>query len=427
MLLQLARSWQAVFAANGPQTTPPDAPFGVVLLHWGSWEGSPANGAQMHWAETLNYGVLPNPLLPSGFVATAHDVGDPWNTQRCCIGAKAADPKKGTAASPGLACCCSNQPVDEEACHVEPTHGDWARPGATNRTLWPVPIKPETNVMISAIHPRTKRFVGERLAAAAWATAYGHDTEPSHGPVISGCSLAAKGKEITLYFNKSLMKSDTLNFKGCYHQESAGGLPACATQVLLGAPGSFPRAKATANHHGTPKEWDYNCSLLKSDRCTNVTKGLWQYAGLKAGTQPGTVIVDLSMIDSSLFRDAKDTALSVVGVRYASWSAIDRPICCGAIDFSTQPCPPNVCPLSGSKSDLPAMPFESEIVDGHCKCLDPQTCDQRSALGLMIKTEDEGVKWCPHPLRHVAAGWTASRRMERHKVNKTIAPQITFL
>ena len=118
------------------------------------------------------------------------------------------------------------------------------------------------------------------------------------------------------------------------------------------------------------------------------------------------------MIDSSLFRDAKDTALSVVGVRYASWSAIDRPICCGAIDFSTQPCPPNVCPLSGSKSDLPAMPFESEIVDGHCKCLDPQTCDQRSALGLMIKTEDEGVKWCPHPLRHAAAGWTASRRME---------------
>jgi hypothetical protein len=44
-------------------TTSPDAPFGIVTLADGGWEGNPANAGQMHWAETLNYGVLPNPAL----------------------------------------------------------------------------------------------------------------------------------------------------------------------------------------------------------------------------------------------------------------------------------------------------------------------------------------------------------------------------
>ena len=44
-------------------TTSSKAPFGVVTLADGGWEGNPANAGQMHWAETLNYGVLPNPAL----------------------------------------------------------------------------------------------------------------------------------------------------------------------------------------------------------------------------------------------------------------------------------------------------------------------------------------------------------------------------
>jgi hypothetical protein len=330
MLRQMARSWQQAFSAT-PGTTLPDAPFGVVTLHWGSWEGSPANGGQMHWAETLNMGVLPNPLLPGGFLASAHDVGDPWNTQLCCKGASAANPKKGTAASPGLACCCANQPVDHAKCVVDEGNGGWGKPGATNRTLFPTPVAPWTDMLMSAIHARTKKHVGERLAAGAWATAYGHSSAPASGPVIAGCALSPSADEITLFFNKTLLKSDTFVFKGCYKQNSTGGLPACATQVLLG-PTPFPRAAAIANHHGSPKQWDYNCSLLNSDRCGNfsTTKGLWQYAGLKQGTSPGTVVVDLSTIPRELRMDRETgAALEVIGVRYARWSAIDRPICCG--------------------------------------------------------------------------------------------------
>ena len=49
----------------------------------------------------------------------------------------------------------------------------------------------------------------------------------------------------------------------------------------------------------------------------------------------------------------------------------------GDLDFSLQPCPPESCPLVGSTSKLPAMPFEAEITaDGKCKCLEPQVCDE---------------------------------------------------
>jgi hypothetical protein len=114
MLQSLAKGWVSAFSAERG-TTSPTAPFGIVTLAdgtWqrvlcatltpvlnynrsfyqdslgtnigkaekkhvpaGGWEGNPANAGQMHWAETLNYGVLPNPALPNGFVATAHDVG----------------------------------------------------------------------------------------------------------------------------------------------------------------------------------------------------------------------------------------------------------------------------------------------------------------------------------------------------------------
>jgi hypothetical protein len=98
MLHQLATGVQSYFSREA-NTTSPNAPFGVVTIHAGGWEGNPANGGQMHWAQTLNYGVLPNPLLPTGFVAAAHDLGDPWNTQECL-----AQP-----------CCSSVQPPNVSA------------------------------------------------------------------------------------------------------------------------------------------------------------------------------------------------------------------------------------------------------------------------------------------------------------------------
>ena len=80
---------------------------------------------------------------------------------------------------------------------------------------YPVQLYPSTPMMMSAIHPRTKAHVGRRLAQAAWAVAYGHDDEPSVGPVIAGCTVDTTGDFITVGFNTSLLKSDSFVFKVC--------------------------------------------------------------------------------------------------------------------------------------------------------------------------------------------------------------------
>jgi hypothetical protein len=41
-------------------------------------EGWGNNVPQMHWAQTANMGVAPNRYLPGTFLATAHDLADPW-------------------------------------------------------------------------------------------------------------------------------------------------------------------------------------------------------------------------------------------------------------------------------------------------------------------------------------------------------------
>jgi hypothetical protein len=45
---------------------------------------------QMHWAETGNVGFAPNQHLPGTFLATAHDLADPWDDgcdagAHCCV------------------------------------------------------------------------------------------------------------------------------------------------------------------------------------------------------------------------------------------------------------------------------------------------------------------------------------------------------
>ena len=52
------------------------------------------------------------------------------------------------------------------------------------------------------------RYVGDRLAAAAWSVAYGHAEKPATGPVLAGCRL--QGSRLILSYNASLLKDDTV-------------------------------------------------------------------------------------------------------------------------------------------------------------------------------------------------------------------------
>ena len=84
----LIRTWRALwsnsFGGVAPNTTAPDAPFGIVTLHTeAGWMGARDFGG-MRWAQTANYGVAPNPALPNTFVAQAYDLPDPWYIRPMC-------------------------------------------------------------------------------------------------------------------------------------------------------------------------------------------------------------------------------------------------------------------------------------------------------------------------------------------------------
>eukprot|EP01060_Flectonema_neradi_P037797 TRINITY_DN7724_c0_g1_i2.p1 TRINITY_DN7724_c0_g1~~TRINITY_DN7724_c0_g1_i2.p1 ORF type:complete len:431 (+),score=71.39 TRINITY_DN7724_c0_g1_i2:86-1294(+) len=73
----LVKSWREIWSVR-EGTTPSDAPFGVVSLAAGGSEGHQYNMARMRWAQTGNYGHLPNPAMPRTFMAQGYDIGDPW-------------------------------------------------------------------------------------------------------------------------------------------------------------------------------------------------------------------------------------------------------------------------------------------------------------------------------------------------------------
>ena len=180
--------------------------------------------------------------------------------------------------------------------------------------------------------------------SAAWNVAYGHTEQPATGPVLAGCLVV--GSTIVLTYNRSLLASDSVRFKGYNKANKASNM-----EVLVGTP--FPYAYADGNGHLGPKQYD---------------SPPWQNADIQAGSAPNTITVDLAPFGAG-------AAAALTGVRYARAFLVGHPACCGNVDFGKTPCPPNSCPLSGDKSDLPAMPFEARIVGGKCRCLPPQVCD----------------------------------------------------
>ena len=71
-LPELVRRWRAAWSSV-PNTTAPLAPFGVVTVaHNGGWHGARDFGG-FRWAQTANYGSLPNAAMPATFLAQAHD------------------------------------------------------------------------------------------------------------------------------------------------------------------------------------------------------------------------------------------------------------------------------------------------------------------------------------------------------------------
>jgi len=310
--------WRAIWSA-APGTTDPLAPFGFVTLADGTDEAWGLSMAGLRWAQTANFGHVPNPAMPNTFAALGHDAGDQWDADQC--------------ATP-LSCCVPAWAPLGEKC-IGDHRGEYA--------YW------DTNWFMGQVHPRPKAVIGKRLAQAAHAAIYGGASAPS-GPVFTGCSVA--GSVLTLRFNSSA--------PAAWSPAAAVANETTALYVLAGA--ALP-ADAADNHHGG--DWRAYEGPFANGNEANV-KGWVAMNAQLAGD--GALAVDLSALGG-----AAPTA-----VRYAwgtgGWGApfLTR-MCTGpTVDCSLQPCEVDSCPFSAG--GLPAAPFLAAIEGGACKCLPPQTC-----------------------------------------------------
>ena len=198
LLPALDNAWRHAFREGS--ATDPEFPIGVVSLH--GWCGEEEancvldpnkrtdNTAKIRWAQTADWGFLPNPRLPHGFVAMAYDQPDPQNGTHCFWNTTRRE--------------CTNVPYPEMC--------------VAGKEVCP----PPAGLMGGNIHPRNKLLLGERIARAAKAMAYNDVDVAFTGPVVTGCSVTSDhagdfsdggDSTVAFSFNETLMRGEAMRVK----------------------------------------------------------------------------------------------------------------------------------------------------------------------------------------------------------------------
>lgn len=376
MLKNLVTSWRAAFSGGTPGTTDPLFPVGIATMHYGSAEGSPQNVAGSNWAHTANHGVLPNDDLPNTFLAQNSDIGDPWVCAMTRL-RESLERVRLTTSSP--LCLSPLFPLQDcpgcngkQACCVPP----WVELGPTCYGDYRGQWDDRTPGLMGGIHARTKFEMGKRFAHAAYYGAgYGASASPPHGPVISGCTLAADASALTLTFNATLLRGAPLLVRpNAANSTDANNSETSMTYVLAGA--DLP-PECDAGH-----QMDKNgyTAFAGGNECFNSPmpgKPGWVAVEIEAGAAPNTISIDLTKYPEL-------AGEKITAVRHM-WG---YSMCCGSRQgvwpgWVSQPCPPYSCPLvvnvtSGAGSEvLPAVGFIARITPaGKCLCMLPQICDE---------------------------------------------------
>lgn len=306
----LIDSWRATFSAT-PGTTPRNAPFGVTSLAGGGGEGFPLWSPSLHasYAEWLNCS------LHRSRTPACQDLADDSVAllRRAQAGGAGAFPAGsnvflGQAHDLGEPCLCDKG--------AQPPGGCWAN-GECYGT-GPYSLNTTWNFQNSAIHPRPKRQIGQRLARGF----LGLQTGGASAAKLAGCRLDAASGALTLTFDAALLRGEALS-------------------VQAGVPGLVPLQVRTGPPTDNSTGWVFALAL----RVLNDT----------------TVAVDLP----------PGATQNATAVRYA-WADVP---CCPGLDMSTYFCPAAACPLVTSVAKEPAVPFWATIVGGKCVCEAPWVCD----------------------------------------------------
>jgi len=318
MFLKMINQWIDLWS-DTQSTTPENFGFGVVLLAYGTDAGG-RNMSDMRWAQTQNYGVIPNPAFPNGFMATAHDLGDPWNGKSCWA------------------------------------HGPW---GTRNRCSgWDksVPFSStRTNYYMGSIHTRVKLEVGRRLVVAALPQLYGRKELPVSGPTISSCNVTnSNGNlEFVIQFNTTMM-----NPKGMVN----GGQNAVVVSPPASQAGSVLKPK-------------FNDTLIpiyiqmgqEADGMLGIARAKFPLQGIKEMPNELQYMWDADSNDGGC----------CPGQNIAVWPCAPRS-CPIMQRYNITVDPMNF--QVGLEAGLPANPFKVQLVwdetkkFGRCKCFPPQVC-----------------------------------------------------
>ena len=269
--------------------------------------------AEFRMAQSHNYGYTPNPALPNVYMALAHDLGDPWWNP-----------------------CDSNWRSPPYACLI------------LNDSYIPVWSENDTHWLMSDVHPRTKRPLGQRLAQVMYGVLYNNSVYDYQyrPPLISGCKLNNQTGKIVVSFNTTFLNGNSIDY-----------IP-------------FKR-----NGNET-----FNGSSAMQIEIDNV----WYFVdiGTDGRQNDNEIIVDITPYKNKI----------ITGISYG-WT--DCPCCgidlgtgkqntvpSGIFNWATMICPMGSCEIkAGNNKDnttnlqLPAVPFMAQIVNNSCSCTPPQVCD----------------------------------------------------
>ena len=380
----MVAAWRDVWSAE-EGTTDPTAPFGVVTIAPSGAEGAGEHLSAFRWAQTANYGVLPNPAMPNTFAAQAYDLDDPWAyvPPHSVCSTNASLPNSCTYTNNGTEqpspCCQCGPAMASSRCVWNITN--W------NRDLAPLaPLarnSTETPQFMGALHPRLKEPVGRRLAAGLVSLHYeGNGTVT--GPTIAGCTYGEDEHTITVQFNKTLLKGDAVAITRT--QTPIPPLPP-AVKPTPSRPGPVVDSSLTRVCTGDAED----CACLSWRHTSDPHPGWWTcempsaHAGQPSVKQVtrGDVWADVAIKvlpdGASIAVDTRGLNVTTGGVHAIKfgWSESDGTCCIDLLENThLSPCIPGSCGLFTGGSLLPANPYFATIgADGKCKCPEPQTCD----------------------------------------------------
>jgi hypothetical protein len=231
--------------------------------------------------------------------------------------------------------------------------------------------------------------VGRRLAAALVSLHYGVKG-PVTGPTIAGCTYDKGAHVITLRFNKTLLRGDTVAItrkqtpipplpsvdpSGHKHPKPTRPGPvldSSLTHVCTGDEVDCSCMSWKYTPHPQPGNW--TCEVPAGDpgkpRAMQgpVRGDIWTEVPIRVLPDMVSIVVDTTRLNISTG--------GVHAVRFG-WSFADGTCCIDlAANTGLAPCIPGSCGLMTRDSLLPANPFFATIdEEGKCECPRPQACN----------------------------------------------------